>query len=352
MPISLETEQKELLMRLVEAVRSVPGESRRSFLVIYQMAGVTKLQGNGLDDFPVLRDDLTTLSDAGLIRPTNHNEHGGISGFILPPEAFDYYSELRSESDDQAGQVEEEILHYLTGADFQSRYPQAFARWREAAELLWKADGSDELSTIGHKCREAVQDFVTELLQRQGVAPKNPDPARTRDRLSEVVDTRRVDLGDRKAELLDALFNYWKAACDLIQRQEHAGQRQDGEPLTWEDGRRVVFQTAVVMFEIDRTLSRFRSGTTLRMAPASPLHSSGATGCDRLPSWQSDRAVEGGPVIGASPERSQAGSRRRGGSDRPVWRPLASETSHALAAVGRLAHHAYTGHRGLVAASH
>jgi hypothetical protein len=38
-------------------------------------------------------------------------------------------------------------------------------------------------------------------------------------------------------------------------RQEHAGTRE-GEPLIWEDGRRVVLQTAVVMFEIDKSLSR------------------------------------------------------------------------------------------------
>ncbi|HEY3944475.1 MAG TPA: hypothetical protein VGL78_04540 [Solirubrobacteraceae bacterium] len=255
MRIRLEPEQDGLLMRLVEAVRSVPRESRRSFLVIYQMAGARKLQGNGLDDFPVLGDDITTLSDAGLIRPTNFNDNGGISTFILTPEAFDYYSELRSQSDDQAAQVEGEILRYLNGADFESRYPRAFTRWREAAVLLWQADESDELSTIGHKCREAVQDFVTELLKREGITPNNPDPARTRDRFSDVLACRRDDLGERKADLLDALFGYWKAACDLIQRQEHAGQRQATESLTWEDGRGVVFQTAVVMFEIDRTLA-------------------------------------------------------------------------------------------------
>jgi hypothetical protein len=68
-----------------------------------------------------------------------------------------------------------------------------------------------------------------------------------------VVNARRADLGERKSEILDALLAYWRATDSLIQRQEHGGQRE-GEPLTPEDGRRAVFQTAVVMFEADRTL--------------------------------------------------------------------------------------------------
>jgi hypothetical protein len=47
---------------------------------------------------------------------------------------------------------------------------------------------------------------------------------------------------------------YWGTVNDLIQRQEHGAQREGGA-LAWEDGRRVVFQTAIVMFEIDRSLS-------------------------------------------------------------------------------------------------
>jgi hypothetical protein len=39
-----------------------------------------------------------------------------------------------------------------------------------------------------------------------------------------------------------------------VQRQEHGAQKE-GRPLVWEDGRRVVFQTAIVMFELDRALS-------------------------------------------------------------------------------------------------
>ncbi len=36
-------------------------------------------------------------------------------------------------------------------------------------------------------------------------------------------------------------------------RQEHGAQKES-ETLQWEDARRVVFQTAMVMFELDRTL--------------------------------------------------------------------------------------------------
>lgn len=40
----------------------------------------------------------------------------------------------------------------------------------------------------------------------------------------------------------------------LAQRQEH-GEQKGGEELTWEDGRRVVLYTAMVMAECDRMLS-------------------------------------------------------------------------------------------------
>ena len=34
---------------------------------------------------------------------------------------------------------------------------------------------------------------------------------------------------------------------------QHGGQKE-GCPLVWEDGRRIVFQTVIVMFEIERAL--------------------------------------------------------------------------------------------------
>jgi hypothetical protein len=57
---------------------------------------------------------------------------------------------------------------------------------------------------------------------------------------------------------LEALIAYWGTVSDLIQRQEH-GSQKEGKELVWEDGRRVVFQTAMVMLEFDKSLSNIKA---------------------------------------------------------------------------------------------
>ena len=76
-------------------------------------------------------------------------------------------------------------------------------------------------------------------------------------RVRGVLELHRDKLGSREKEFLDSLIAYWSAANDLIQRQEH-GDQKSGRELIWEDGRRVVFQAASVMFELDRSLSRLQ----------------------------------------------------------------------------------------------
>jgi hypothetical protein len=51
-----------------------------------------------------------------------------------------------------------------------------------------------------------------------------------------------------------ALLHYWGTLIDLVSRQEHRASTEAAE-LNFEDARRVVFQTLVVMFEIDRALN-------------------------------------------------------------------------------------------------
>ena len=51
---------------------------------------------------------------------------------------------------------------------------------------------------------------------------------------------------------LDTLVKYWGAVMGLVQRQVHEGEK--GVPLTESDARRTLFQTMLVMHEIDSSL--------------------------------------------------------------------------------------------------
>jgi hypothetical protein len=243
--IYLEPEQLALFEELLEAWRGVPRDQRQPFLYIQLMAQ-NVIQGNGINKGNVSDGDVEALTAEGLI------SFDGDS-FTIPPRSIAMYREWKGSHVEPTADVEAQITRYLDSQRFLARYPEAYARWREAAVLLWGEDSEQELSTIGHKCREAMQEFATALLALHGVQDANPDKAKTRDRFSAVVNTRRDALGDAKSAVLDALFDYWRATDKYIQRQEHAGQRE-GESLTPEDGRRTVFQTAVLMFEVDRTL--------------------------------------------------------------------------------------------------
>jgi hypothetical protein len=249
--IPLEPEQEQLFFALVEAVRSVPRSQREDFSFIAFGQG-SLVEGNGLQD-EVLGSDVQHLATVGLVEVGKYHTRGSGFNFYLPPGALSYYGELKQQSGDPVEQVETEIRSYLQADSFRAAHPTAYSRWAEAVDLLWSADSERELSTIGHKCREAIQEFTTSLVDRDRPDPVNQDKAMTRDRLSAVLNAHRPQLGETRSALLDAMFGYWRALGDVVQRQEHAGQRER-EPLDWEDGRRVVFQTAVVMFEIDRAL--------------------------------------------------------------------------------------------------
>jgi hypothetical protein len=199
MELRLEQEQAQLFMELVEAVRSVPRPQRQKFMLIKLMGGPL-IQGNGYGE-RVLEEDLVALSDVGLIRITDYTNSG--FNFVIPPTALPYYEELKSSGSEPTEQIEDEVLRYLDGASFQAKYPVAFARWNDATALLWHADSARELSTSGHKCREAIQEFLTALIDRLEVRDVNPDKAMTRDRFSAVLAARRGQLGEARSELLD-----------------------------------------------------------------------------------------------------------------------------------------------------
>jgi hypothetical protein len=149
--------------------------------------------------------------------------------------------------------VESRIREYLSQAELKKMHFAALAKWEQAEQLLWAADSAQQFTTVGHLCREALQEFAGSIAAQHRVDVSNIDAAKTVSRLRAVLAARANSLGTTEKPFLDALVAYWGSLSDLIQRQEH-GALREGEDLVWEDGRRAVFQTCVVMFEVSRAL--------------------------------------------------------------------------------------------------
>jgi len=143
---------------------------------------------------------------------------------------------------------------YLEDERFRSEYPAAYARWSEAAAILYDEDASEGIFAAGAKARETLAAFASVLAG--GYRPLASSPgseASTRARLAAWIQSHRQALGDARCELLEALLQYWRALNDGPRRHSHDAH-DVGDELRWEDARRVVVLTALVMVEIDRSL--------------------------------------------------------------------------------------------------
>ncbi len=251
-------EQKELLATLVEAARAVPRHQQQFLLTSFEtdqeIASRDFIQGAGLSgQIQVLGNDVWELDQEGFLN-AQWNVNGS-ARFTLNEAAFRYYEEfLRNRSEEPGAAIEEEVKRHLETSAFRERFGAAYDRLSAAEQLLWQTNPQDDLTTIGHKLHEAIQQFATSMVELHGPPEVDPDPAKTKSRLRAVIDMHRDRLGERKANVLSALVEYQSAVTDLVQRQEHGDQKAD-DPLTWEDARAAVFHTALVMFEFDRQLN-------------------------------------------------------------------------------------------------
>jgi hypothetical protein len=252
--ILLESEQQELLTILVEAARNVQREQRQKFMFV-ETFGASTIDHPGLSNGSVeaYKGDIEILGRKGLIS-LSYVERGVLS-FDVTPEGFKYYEDMKKHVGKPLQRVEQTVKNFLTADRFQQRYSTAYQKWAQAEAMLWASESESQYTTIGHLCREALQEFASTLVAQYQLPADEKDKALTVARLKSVISLRAGQLGKTEKELLDALVSYWGTLSDLIQRQEHGGQKE-GEPLIWEDERRVVFQTAIVMFEVDRSLSR------------------------------------------------------------------------------------------------
>src|SRR5262249_12277316 len=153
---------------------------------------------------------------AGLIIIRSHNQSYGT--IHLTPAATKLYERLKRSHAEHARALEATVHEFLESHTFRKRFGAAYENWHRAADLLWAEDSPTHVSTIGHLCREDMQEFAARLIGAP-VAPQ-PDPARPRtvDRLRSALNTIASST-DRA--FLDALIAYWGTVSDLVQRQEH-----------------------------------------------------------------------------------------------------------------------------------
>lgn len=251
----LDEHQEKLLIDLVEAERRVPRENRQHFIVAHRVGppGVQLVhEGWKEEERRVFAGDIETIARAGFV--TISAVRPGVHGFYVTQAGFAFYAELMARKGQPLERVQNVSREYIDSASFQRRYPAASAKWSQAEALLWSSDSVASFTTIGHLTREAMQEFATVLVERYHPTAVESDPGKTVSRIRAVLSARSASIGTTEKPFLEALLAYWGTVSDLIQRQEHGAQREKAA-LVWSDARRVVFQVAIVMFEIDQVLS-------------------------------------------------------------------------------------------------
>lgn len=251
----LSEESLALLAEFVEAARKQPRDQRHPFVLglVVGSSNYRVIHPGLPDDYPgAYPADVHILVRAGLLLERRQNNHLFID---VSPAGFEEYAAQHKTASSPVSTVEATMRTFLDSPTFRQLHKGSFGKWSEAADLLWKADATAQLTTIGHLCRETMQLFAAELIQRFNPPSPPADPTKTVDRIRCVLRTKSSS--SDKTKFLDALLDYWGTVSDLVQRQEH-GALKEGEVLVCDDGRRVVFQTMNVMYEISQYLSSIK----------------------------------------------------------------------------------------------
>jgi hypothetical protein len=144
----------------------------------------------------------------------------------------------------ESGRFEASIAAYVNADAFRARHAGAHQKWSDAHQLLEMAP--DRYATaIGHHCREAINAFSDDLIRRYSLDRMEANKTKAKIR---AVFAAQKGMSRTVRTSLEALLAYWETVSDLAQRQEHGGN------LAAEDSRRLVFQTMLVMREIDMAL--------------------------------------------------------------------------------------------------
>ncbi len=245
----LEPRQIELLIEIVELVRSIPENRRDRFILVSNhVESYAMHQTVRNARFDVYKGDIDVLANEGLLNIDFGSR--GSTLFDVSPRGFRYYEELMQSKSEPSESMQDVVSRHLNFEPVRNRYPEAHRKWSEAQAILAGEEALQHHSTIGHLCREAVQEFA-EVVYKRTDAGETFEKAHTVKRICEAL--KAVE-SESTGEFLKALVGFQAELNTLVQRLEHSGQKE-GESVTTEDARRVVFGTAYMMFEVDRALN-------------------------------------------------------------------------------------------------
>jgi hypothetical protein len=106
--------------------------------------------------------------------------------FAVTPDGIQHYEESKN-AEGAIEAVENTTQRFLDAREFAAAHPTAYAKLKQAMTLFWAADSREQLTTIGHLCREAMQAFTTSLAIGHQVDVSAIDPASTVKRLQTVL---------------------------------------------------------------------------------------------------------------------------------------------------------------------
>jgi hypothetical protein len=250
--VHLEPEQEELLALLCVTTRKQPKGERASFLALELPGGQSlrhpHLPGTGdIEDF--YWPDLEVLALHGFIAGLRHN-----SSFMFEvlPEGFEQWELIEENRASATTRIEQDVRRLIED-DVRRNFPSAYAKWSLAERQLW-VDGPVRHAEIGKLCREAMRFFSERLLVATGAHLYSRSTNSTQNIRAALQELRPL-VPENSTAMLDALASYWGTLADQVEDQAHEVIKQV-EGLAWEDSRAVVFQTALVMYELCRALDR------------------------------------------------------------------------------------------------
>ena len=248
----LEEEQINLFCQIVDAHRNVIPSKRTDFIVTRDSTSDSMLHpgfSNGWADVVIV--DLRILDNSGLIKIYNSNNPHTEFSFTLTSLGFQYYEYIKDKSISPIERIQKETLNFINIPSFEQRYKNAFLKWKESEKLLWSTNTEINISTVGHLCSEALQDFLDILISRHHLGKDYPQKDKTKGRVKALINNRKSTSSDTILKLLEKFYEFWDMLNELVQRQEHYGLKER-ETIVLEDAKRVVLYTVIIMQELDK----------------------------------------------------------------------------------------------------